>query len=392
MFRGTWLLAVACAASPAAAATIILKDGAFVDGDIVVQTSTTVRIHTRFGTRTFARKEIDRIIESVDAADANAVNTFADLPAPIKAVLNAQADYQLKHYERALSRLEPYRDDQENKAVRMGIDWLIIEIHERLGRWDAAERLLREKQERGTPAEKTRAQAHLDLFEVNPDYELRFVGETQARNFIFDEETRNRARQPGALRDPDLMRLALEEYCEQLLVKDKLSVKAFADKLNPQETYDAVKKAAGTGDLTNSLPYLEHLKGAEAALSKAQSILGDYGLAFELDLLRAEVNHLYVVFQRLDDEVQRVSPESFTPATDATTRQLTAEGRRQWQQRCDEFLASMRPLTRLADCMLSKVERYPQELRDLRMFLQDASERYKQVVKIVKKARDRTHA
>jgi len=388
-----WIAVIAALAflSPAAAETVILKNGAFVEGEVTLQTSTTVRVKTRFGERSFSKKEIDQIIESVDHADPDAVNKFAELPPAHKAVLNAQADYDLGNYERALSRLEPLRDYQENKAIRMKVDWLILEINERMGRWDVARKMLEDKKEHGAPPEKTRAQAHLDILEVNPDYDLRFVGKKHARNFILDSETRNRAREPQALRDATIMRLALEEYCEQLLVEDKLSVKAFADKLKVDVTYEAIKKGAGSGDFSATLPYIKDLKAAEETLFKAQAVLGDYGSAFELDLVRAELNHLYAIGQRMLTELEAISPETFTPAFDARSGQLTPDGRRQWQQRCDDFLAAVKPLTRLNEYVLKRTERYPQDLSDLHEYLVDVGERLAQSIKSVKKARDRTH-
>lgn len=391
MNRWTALIAALASLAPAAAETVILKNGAFVEGEVSLQTSTTVRVKTRFGERSFSRKEIEQIIESVDHTDPDAVNKFAELPPAHKAVLNAQADYDLKNYERALSRLEPLRDYQENKAIRMKIDWLIIEINERLARWDEAKKMLEDKKEHGTPPEKIRAKAHLDIFEANPDYDLRFVGKKNARNFILDEETRNRAKEAQSLRDAAIMRLALEEYCEQLLVEDKQSVKAFGDKLKLDATYEAIKKASGAGDFAANLPYFSDLKAAENALNKAQAVLGDYGSAFELDLLRTELNHLLAVGQRMDKDLEKVSPETLTPGFDPRSGQLTPDGRRQWQKRCDEFLTAAKPLTRLIEYMVKQTERYPRELEDVHDLLRDISERLAQNIKAVKKARDRTH-
>jgi hypothetical protein len=385
------LIAALTSVAPAVAETVILKNGAFVEGEVTLQTSTTVRVKTRFGERSFSKKEIDQIIESVDHADPDAVNKFAVLPPAHRAVLNAQADYDLQQYERALSRLEPLRDYQENKAIRMKVDWLVLEINERLGRWDVAKKMLEDKKEHGTQPERTRAKAHLDILEVNPDFDLRFVGKKHARNFILDEETRNHAKEPQSLRDATIMRLALEEYCEQLLVEDKLSVKAFADKLKLDVTYDAIKKSAGSGDFSGSLPYLKDLKAAEETLFKAQAVLGDYGSAFELDLVRAELNHLNDVDTRFEAELLRLSPETLNPGFDPRSGQLTPDGRRQWQQRCDEFLNAVKPVTRLREYMMKRTERYPQELRDLRELLTDLGERLAQTIKSVKKARDRTH-
>jgi len=379
------------AAAVADAETIILKNGTFVEGDITLQTSASVRIKTRFGERSYTRKEIEQIIESVHQGDADAANKFSELPPAHKAVLNAQAFYDLKQYDRALERLEPLRDYQENKAVRMRVDWLTIELNERLGKWDVAKKLLQDKMDHGTPPEKIRAKAHLDIFEVNPDFDLRFIDKRPAREFIRREELRNRAREPQSLRDAEIMQIALEEYCEQLLRADKLSVKSFAEKLKPQSTFEAIKKATGGGDFLTSLPYVNDLKAAEAALLKAQAILGEYGAAYELDLLRAELTHLLDVGTRLLTEVSTNSPETYTPAADARTGQLTADGRREWQRRCDEYLKNVKPLERLLDYMRRRAERYPRELNQLQKVLADLDERITQTIKAVKKARDRTH-
>jgi len=372
--------------------TIILKNGAFVEGDITVQTSTTVRIKTRFGERSFSRKDIDQIIESVDSGDPKAVNKFDELPAAHKVVLNAQALYDLKKYDESIQRLEPLRDYQENKAIRMRVDWLVIEINERLGRWAEAKGLLQSKKENGAAPERIRAQGHLDIFNANPEYDLRFVGERPAREFIRDAAVRDRAKERDALRDAEIMRLALEEYCEQLLLADKLSVKAFGAKLKTQTTFDAIKKATGSGDFVAILPYQNDLKAAEVALFKAQAILGDYGSAYELDLVRAELTHLIDVAIRLLIELFAVSPETFNPPADPRSRQLTADGRREWQRRCDAFLENAKPTVRLIEYMAKRAERYPRELRDFREITEDINERLSQTVKAVKKSRDRTHA
>jgi hypothetical protein len=273
----------------------------------------------------------------------------------------------------------------------MRVDWLVIEINERLGNWTEVKKLLEAKKAGGAPPEKIRAQAHLDIFEVNPEFDLRFVGERPAREFIRDESLRNRAKERDALKDVDIMSLALEEYCEQLLAADKLSVKAFGEKLKVQTTYDAVKKATGSGDFVTVLPYQSDLKAAEAALFKAQAILGDYGSAYELDLVRTELTHLIDVLIRVLTDLYTNSPEAFTPPADPRSRQLTAEGRREWQRRCDAFLENAKPTIRLIEYMSKRSERYPRELRDIREITENINERLSQTVKAVKKARDRTH-
>ncbi len=390
MFRATsFLVGVLIAVAAQAGTIVVLKDGSWVEGKITRQTSRMIHVETRFGARTFRRADIEEIIEGTDSLDPDAVNKFSEIPAPIKAVLNAQAEYDLGRYEKALARLEPWRDYEESKAVRARVDWLIILINERLGKWEEAGRLLENKKKEGTPAGKIRAQAHLSIFKANPDYDLRYVGERHIRNFIKDEALRNRARQPNALKDHQIMRIALEEVCEQLLAEDEMSVKAFADKLDLEATYEACKNLPRTGHIGRYLPYAEDLTRAEASLAKAQAILGDYGSAFELDLARSELTHLMPVVMRLFNEAAEVSPETFTPAFDQRTGQLTRDGRRQWRERCDEFLERVQPISRLLEYMVDRVNHYPQALRDLRERLLDADERLTQTVLAVKKARNR---
>jgi len=388
--RAGSLLAAVLLLSSARAEIVILKDGTFIEGSIKLTTKTNIRMDTRFGMRTFKVADIDRIVESINDSSSASQKTFADLPAATRAILNAQAEYDLGQYEKALSRIEPFKDKSENKAVRMGMDWLTIDIQERLGRWDEAKKMLKDKLESGTAAEKTRAKAHLDIFEVNPQYDLRYVGEKHARNFLFEEDLRNKAKEPGALRDAKIMRAALEEYCEQLLVENKQGVLAFAEKLDSKTTLEAIKKAPGSGDLSLHLPYNEQLNKAEAALMKSQAVLGDYSSAFELDLARTEIDHLFDVFFTLLGEAVRFSPEGFIPPSDRGSGNLTADGRRQWQQRCDQFLDAMKPVSRLLDYLDARTELYPEALRDFRKLIVEVNARIKENIRAVKQARDRT--
>ena len=390
MLRQALALLVSLTAGAAWAETVILKDGTFVEGRITLKTSRSIRIETRFGTRTFALREVDQIIEDLESSGLDASAGFEELSAPLKAVLNAQADYKLKNYQRALARLEPFRNES-NKAIRIQIDWLVIEIFERLGRWEAVHRLLKEKQDQGTPRERIRAKAHLDLFKANPEYDLRYVGEKHARNFIRNDRVMLQVRERGSLQNVEVMRLALEEYCEQLLVKDELSVKAFTDRLDVDETYEVIKELPAGARLADRLGYMEDLKKAEASVYKAQSILGDYGVAFEADLARAELAHLLSVLMRIEVEILELSPESFTPASEARTGRLTPQGRKAWRERCNEFLAAVRPFMALIDYMKDKAQRHPRRLLEVYKLLMDNHERYDQMIKAVKRARKRTH-
>lgn len=388
--RALLLLGCPPLAAVAQADTLIFKDGTFVDGEITLETRRTVHVKTRFGARTYRRSDIEEVIESVESLDPQTVNRFTELPDPVRAVLNARAEYDLKQYEKALARLEPPRDLEQSRAIEILADWLVIEINERLGRWETAKELLEEKKENGTPQEKIRAEAHLALFDLNPGFNLVYVGEKNARKFIAGQSLLARAKEPGALRDHEIMRLALEEFCEQLLVEDELGVKKFGSKLDADVTYRALKEMPGGGDVAKRLPYVEDLKAAEATIAKARAILGEYGSAFEMDVARTELYHLWEVLNRLLEDAVALSPETLTPGFDQRTGQLTKQGRNQWRQRCDEFLAAAQPIAGLLEYMLERIEYYPHGLRTLRKVLTEFEGRFGHMVKAVKKVRNRT--
>jgi len=373
-----------CAASLSAARaeTVVLKNGQFFEGKVKVETSRNIHLDTRFGVRIFDKKDISETLPTGTWLDAASVENFDALKPAEREILNAQAEYDLGEYDKALARVQRVEDVADNAAVGSARDWLIIEIDERKGQWETAKRLLEDKLERGAPQEKIRAQAHLDIFRSNPDYDLRFIGEKQSRNFIRDQATRDRARERNSLSDAHIMRLALEEYCEQLLAEDDMSVKAFADKLDPRVTLEAIKKDAGKGDLAAELPYLPGLINAEGSLGKAQAILGDYGRAFEFDLVRAELGHLLIVAQALFGEAVQASPEGSASGSD----------RRQWKEQCDEFLKRAKPVTLIYEYMLDRVQHFPDALRDLNEAIVDQSQRFEEMVKGVKRARSRSDA
>jgi len=383
----TFLLIVLAAS--ARGETVIFKDGRFMDGQVVRRSDSTIRLKTRFGVRSYSMKDVEQIIESVDGGDPSQKGTFADLPAPIRTVLNAQTDYKLGDYDAANSRLQELSDYTENKAVRIQMDWLMIEIHERQGQWDTAKRLLKEKSDGGLPFEKVRAKAHLDIFEANPDHDLRVVGNEPAKSFLRSTELQNLAREANALKDRRIMEAALREYCKQILLGPD-GVAAFSDNLDVTATFEAVKKAKGGTDLIKVMPYKDALDKAQEALIKAHAILGEYADAFELDLVRQEVTHLLNVVGRLLQELIQADPTATPPPTDPRTGRLTPDGARQWRQRCDEFIARAKPLERLADYMLARVERFPEELRYLHEGIALDSERLEQLQKAVKRAKDRT--
>ena len=378
---------MAVMATAAVADTFILKDGSFVDGTVTLQTSRTVHVHTRFGVRTLRRSDIERVIAIVESLSSA---RFSQLPQAVRIVLNAEADYDLGRYERARDRLKALSLEELSAPARMRYDWLVIEIQERLGNWQQVRKSLERQVAGRNPGARIRAQAHLDILNANDNYDLRYVGEKHARNFIQDPSLMSLARHPGSLRDREIMRVALEEYCEQLLVEDELSVKRFAEKLDVQAIYDAVKSTPRAGNIAKYLPYMNDLQRAEATLAKTQAILGDYGSAFEMDLVRTELHHLLPVMRELFSDAIELSPERLTPSFDRRTGELSKDGQTQWRNRCDEFLEAANPFARLVDYMTERVNHYPRALRDLRNMLMDFQRRGDAMIKAVKKARSRT--
>lgn len=401
MLRSILLTAGLCLATAQAVlgATILLKDGTFVEGKILVQTSKTIRVATRWGERTYQRRDIDKIIDVSDAIDGEAVNKLADLPPVYADVLNAAADYDLGHYDRAAERIKPHLEYSDSKALRMRIDWLQIDLEERMGHWDEAKKLLEDKKKEGTPEEQTRAKAHLDILETNTfkdhpsdNYSLRFVGEVHARNFIRDDELRNRAKEPDALRDDQIFRLAMEEYCKQKLTNEKYSVEAFRGKLRQysRATYEACR-GLKPGSVDKQMPYFDDMKKVEQSLREVRAILDAYGEIYELDLVRVETDHLIEVLQQLLQDLAARSPERAAVAFDQVTGRLTREGKEQWTQLCDDFLAELRIVQRICSYMQEKVEPYPQELNTINAIVKDANELMEEMEKAARKARTRSH-
>ena len=385
---------LACTLFPAAlsAETLILKDGAFVEGRILRQTSRSVHMETRFGSRTYARDDIEQIVESVDPLDPSSVDRFDQLAAPIKTVLNAQVDYALGRYEQALARLTTLGRNAGNPAIRLQVDWLTIDLKARLGEWDAVVAALKVKRSAGTPPERIRAEAYLAILDANPERDLRYVGTKHVRNFIRSDDMLAKARAPNALRDPMIMRRALEQYCEHLLVEDRLSVVAFGDRLDPASTYEAVRAMSGLQTVSSQLPYLEDLKHAEAALDKARAILDDYGGAFELDLVRTELNHLLPVLDQLIRDAVEVSPAHLDLTIDRRSGRLAAESQVLWRTQCDKFVEVAEPARSLVEYMVERVDAFPNGLRDMRKELTAVRGRLAEMIKAAKKARSRSRA
>ncbi len=374
------------------AVILVLKDGTFVGCEIVVKTSKTIRVKSIYGIRSYNLRDIDRIVEDVDYSDAGSVERFEQLPDALKAALNARADYDLGNYERAFSRLDPFLEYDENQSTRNLIDWLLIEIYERQGRWDDAKRMLKAKKKRGSPREKLRAEAHLDIFKRNPDYDLRYIGTKHARNFlvIADQYLRNKAREPNSLTEREIMHAGLAEYCEQLLQAEGFSVPALESYMDLKKTYEAVRELSPSGDLERHLPYATMLERAEESISKAQVVLAGYGDIYELQLVRVEVAHFTDVWYSLSRQMVEASPRRITPAYNAQTGKLTRDGRKQLMDQCDEFVKRGRLIVWLIEYMKTKLERYPRKLDSLIELHNIALEYHENMIRWAKRLRNKT--
>lgn len=382
--------ALASTAPLAHGETIIFKDGSFVEGKIVIETSRTIRVDTQFGERSFQRKDIERIVSTGQTSAAEGAVAFDKLPEAWQAVLDAEAEYKLGKYKQALARIQEYKSTSASEpALKKRIDWMLVRLYERLSRWEQAIELLEQRRSSGDPRERVRATAHLDIFEWNPSFDLRFIGRKHARNFL-DDDLRELAREPGALSDVRIMRAALEEYCDQKLIEDEFSVRKFADALDVEDTHRAILSEAAGGDITRKLPYLGAMKKAETTIYEVQSILGDYGQTFEIDLVRTEMIHLLAVYDRVLSAAMAVSPSGYEPSFDRRTMLLSAQGRKEWQSRCDQFLDKTTPLVLMLEYMIDKVDRFPGAMRDLRERLAGLQNRLDEMNRSVKKARTRT--
>jgi|GEM_PF-6250722 len=406
------LLAVVVWVGVARAATIVLKDGFIVEGEIIAETSSTIRVKTRFDVRTIKRRYIDKIYDADpdSAAASGATAEFDALPENVRSLLNARADYTLGKYERVLERLERFADRPADAPNQSEILWLIIESHERLAQWDTAKEMIEAIKEDGSYQDQLRAKAHLSIFADNPQYDLRVVGpepdmtssrggggssllpnKVRARYFLSPELV-NQAKEPNALADVTIMTKALEEYCDLLLRHEKTSVQAFERKLNLRATLDAVRelpKGADKAVVLQTMPYYEALLKTEKSIYKAQAVLPGYADAFALNLVRAEANHVINVLGVLFDEALQQSPYDLVLQTDPRTGRLTAEARRQWQQSCDEFLDRTATTVTLGRYLREKISVYPKELSVLREILADLFERLTQLRQSVARRRDR---
>ena len=384
------------------AETIVLKDGRFIVGDVVRETSKRIRVATEFGVLWYDLEDVEQRIASMESDD-DAVSRFHELPDVFKAVLNAEAEYRLGEYDKAKKRIEPHLEYDEQPGLRSRIDWLWIELLEREAAWEEVTKLLKAKKKDGGPREKERAEAHLDILEANSgegidvEYSLQWAveGGHHARVFLKDDELKARARDANALADVELMQAALEEYCKQFLIYNRENVRNLEDELGEgmpdiMKTFEAVRNSKDR-DLVRDMPYYEHMMKAEDAVLRAEAIMGPaFSSGYAKDIVSYEAEHLFFVLHYLLTNLINQSPENMIPAIDPRTNRLTPPGRAQWRQQCDQFLEAAKPIARLSRYMQDRADRYPRHMAWLRKVFSTHMSRFDQMVTAVKRARSIT--
>ena len=385
------VLANASRAHAGSVVTIVLKDGTVIDGEIVLRTKTMLRLRTVHGERKYRLKNIEQII-TPDSDPTSLGAGFDQLPSEVQQILDSRALYSLGQLGPVIERLTPLVNPRGNRTNQMLIRWLLIEAHQRLGHFAEARKHLDFAAEHGEPKDKMRADAHLQIFADNPDYDLRLIGSKRAR-FFLDDEMLVAGKKPGALAAASMMRAALEEYCDQILLSEKASVQAFARTLNQSlaDTLRALDDPDRTGKATRALPYLDDLKDVENSLYRVQAVLPGYADAYELNMVRTETELMLEVIEQLFQRALAANPENTTPAFDRATGRLTTAGREQWRELCEDFRTQTEPTVQLTEYLLEKVQRYPAALRNLHKIYEERLGRLKQMRQLASKRKERSH-
>ncbi|MHC4609323.1 MAG: hypothetical protein ACYS7M_03130, partial [Planctomycetota bacterium] len=190
------------------------------------------------------------------------------------------------------------------------------------------------------------------------------------------------------LADKELMREALEEYADQILSNEKVSVRALRESLDMEATLEALREMPRAGRLEKYLPYYEELRKVEESMLRAQAILPAYVDSYMLDLVRTEADHLFQAVESLFNEVFENYPENSSYAFDPANGKLTKAGREQWRENCEEFLEQSKPLTAVAEYLAKKVGRYPRKLRRLDRALDDILNRLQRTREAISRKKD----
>jgi hypothetical protein len=393
MIRTLSILLTVCLATTAVAQDkLLLRDGREIEGNILREDQDKIVIMTAVGKRSYRKtkiREVQRAEDKVAAADQ--IQSFAALSPIGQHLRNARAERILGRNRGIVDRLVPLIEKGNFSPEQMKARWVVVEAYERLGEFGQAETLLKEIREKANLPDQLRARAHLDIFEQNPGYKLERVNDRLARNFL-ERELYLKGKQPNALADGELMRKALEEYVDQILLNKRVSLHSLKEMLDLEETLEALRQMpAATSQVEKYLPYYEHLEQVEESITKAQAILPEYGHGYELDLLRTESEHLQRAIEALFDEVFARHPDNSSYAYDGESGKLTKEGREQWRENCDAFLADSKPLIAVAEYLLTRTARFPLELERVTDSLTRIMNRLKRTREAIMRKRDRTH-
>lgn len=371
---------------------LILRDGRQIEGTILHQDQDKVVIMTSAGKKSYLKTrilEIQRAGEEVSAAAQ--IQPFVSLAPMQQQLRNARAERILRRHRSIVDRLAPLIEEGDSTPEQMEARWMLIEAYERLAEFDHAQELLTRIGEKGDKASRLRAQAHLDIFDQNPGYKLERVNDKLARQFL-ERALYLKGKQPNALADEQLMREALEEYVDQILLNKRVSLHSFKEMLDSEDTLEALRQMPpGTTQVQKYLPYREHLTQVEESIGKAQAILPDYAYGYELDLLRTESEHLQQAIERLFEEVLEQHPERSSYAYDSESGKLTKEGREQWWENCETFLNDSKPLIAVGDYLLTRTARFPRELDRVTTSLSKIMNRLKRIREAITRKRERTH-
>jgi hypothetical protein len=228
----------------------------------------------------------------------------------------------------------------------------------------------------GRDSDKLRAKAHLDILEENEKHanpwSLRTINGRKANEFMKREDVK-RAKEPNSLADARIMRMALDEYCYQILDNEEVSIRALRKKLDLQDSIEAIREMPPRArDVTDYLPFAKELADAEASLDRVDAIMPDYAAAYRVELARILGNHmldyrrgvLVILFQ------MTVQQHPEPKVTGDRRGRMTADELREWRAYCDEFELALRPLTRTAEFMQAKLSPHP-NLRVLNVLCQD---------------------
>lgn len=373
----------------ASVVTLVLTDGTVIDGEILSRTRSVIRLRTAHGVRKYRLNKIEQIITpSSDPADLE--GGFDALPSEAQQILDARALYATGRYQEVIERLTPLLNPRSNKTNQMLIRWLLIDANQRLEQFREATDYLEFVSEHGDPRDKMRAKAYLQVFEDNPAYDLRLIGDKRARFFLSDDML-VKGKEPRALADVEVMHAALKEYCDQILLGEQASVQAFARNLNQllADTLRALDDPDRTGRAVNALPYIEELREVESSLYRVQAVLLHYADAHEINLVRTEAELMLEVIEELFERALAANPENTTPAFDRETGRLTPNGREEWRALCEDFLDQTKATVELTEYLLEKVGRYPYELRRLNRIYGERLDRLEQMRQLANKRKER---